>query len=286
MTDRFEMRMADWKEQLDGKLHAIINDLLYPEDFKRVLEYALFPGGKRLRPILFLAWHELFSDVDDYALEYACGLEILHTYSLVHDDMPCMDNDELRRGVPTLHTKYGEGMALLAGDALMDLAYRILYKPVPNGNVAPLFAAYAPFGDNGLICGQYLDLFGRLDDIDDLFKVHALKTGALISFACSGGSALGRRALFGVEHETDDSAGALAAADFGAAFGIAFQLYDDISEYIDGQSIGKTNALNFVDLDEAKAALNLKLNDAAYALNGIAADTEFLRRLLDRFVIA
>lgn len=303
MSEIFDSRMTEWREQIDAKLKELVGRTLYPNEFKSILEYALFPGGKRLRPVLFLAWHELFADIDEYALEYACGIEILHSYSLIHDDMPCMDNDDMRRGKPSVHVRYGEGAALLAGDALLDLAYRILYAPTARCEKTPLTMTYAPFGDNGLIHGQYLDLFGNINSLDDLLKVHALKTGALISFACTSGSTIGRCMLYNAENDlaystggdckpiitdrSDYSDGYAAAVDFGEAFGVAFQLYDDITEYIAGESISGTSVLNYIDLEQAKAMLNGKLNDAAKALKLVSVgDAAFLRELLDKFVIA
>ncbi len=90
MSKIFDARLADWKEQIDAELKAILDKLDYSDGFKEILEYALFPGGKRLRPVLMLEWHSIFSAPDEYALRYACGIEILHSYSLIHDDMPCI----------------------------------------------------------------------------------------------------------------------------------------------------------------------------------------------------
>lgn len=313
MSKSFDVALDEWKEQIDCELENIIAQTKYPPEFKDVLGYALFPGGKRLRPILFLAWHGLFADIDEHALRYACAIELLHSYSLIHDDMPCMDNDEYRRGKLTVHKKYGEGMALLAGDALMDLAYAVLNIPAPRCEKAPLMFAHSqvndylplsPFGDAGLICGQYYDLFGKFDDLDSLLqKVHALKTGALISFACTSGASLGLSLRYKADSELmysvgDDCApiidgndgeceGIVAAIDFGKAFGVAFQLYDDISEYIAGEKTSGTSVLNFIDLEKAKNMLNTDLNDAARALDKVrVGNTEFLREFLDKFIIA
>ncbi|MDE6201072.1 MAG: polyprenyl synthetase family protein [Clostridiales bacterium] len=301
--DEYKKYTDGYKEQIDAELKKIIGELNYSAEFKEVLEYALLSGGKRLRPILMLEWHNLFAPADYYALRYACGLEILHAYSLIHDDMPCMDNDDFRRGKPTVHKKYGEGMALLAGDALMDLAYRILSMPTPALEVGPFCLFKDMCGDAGLIHGQYCDLYGKIDNLDDLLEMCRHKTGALIKLACISGYALGNnldykkcKALFEAQPSgaetaatdiTDDSLllNYALASGFGDAFGAAFQLYDDISEYIDGEKITSTSVMNYVDLDEAKKMLNTLLNDAADTLEALRGDTAFLRELLNRFII-
>ncbi|MCH5155543.1 MAG: polyprenyl synthetase family protein [Clostridiales bacterium] len=295
-----------YKEQIDAELKKILGELNYSAEFKEVLEYALFPSGKRLRPILMLEWHNLFAPADYYALRYACGLEILHTYSLIHDDMPCMDNDDYRRGKLTVHKKYGEGTALLAGDALLDLAYRILSMPTPSFEVGPFWMFKELCGDMGLIQGQYCDLYGKIDNLNDLLDMCRHKTGALIKLACISGYALGNNldykkcnAIMGAQPGgTKDSADVssdvsndglllnyVLASGFGEAFGAAFQLYDDISEYIDGEKISSTSVMNYVDLDEAKKMLNTLLGDAADTLEPLSGDTTYLRELLNRFII-
>ncbi|MCH5165757.1 MAG: polyprenyl synthetase family protein [Clostridiales bacterium] len=306
MSELFDERLADWKEQIDAELKNILDSLEYADEFKEILEYALFPGGKRLRPILLLEWHSVFSPPDEYALRYACGIEILHSYSLIHDDMPCMDNDDLRRGKPTVHKKYGEGKALLAGDALMDLAYRILNMPTPRGDASPFNLYPALCGDMGLINGQFIDLYGKINSLDDLVKMYRLKTGALIKLACVSGFMLGNNlnyqsgdkfvgSLFGnyVKSVITDRAAPedermikyVMASGFGEAFGCAFQLYDDITEYIAGEKLSETSALKFIDLEEAKIALNNHLNDAAKTLEIVGGDTEYLSEFLQKFVI-
>ncbi len=300
MSEFFETRLSEWKEQIDGGLKAIIAGLNYCDDFKKVLEYALFPGGKRLRPILMLEFHNLFELPDEYALNYACGIEILHTYSLIHDDMPCMDNDDMRRGKPTVHKMFGEAKALLAGDALLDLAYRILNAPMPNGGVGPFCGFSSLGGDNGLINGQYIDLFGDIASVDELLDMYKQKTGALIKLACNGGYVLGNRRKIRLECDgisgkcniiNEDRSNdrhiinGMLTESFAQAFGQAFQLYDDISEYISGEKQGERSILKFLDLDDAKKLLNEKLNNSAKALDTIGGDNRFLHEFIEKFVI-
>lgn len=298
-SEEFDKCLSCYREQIDAELHAIIDESDYPSEFREILEYALFPGGKRLRPMLVLEWHALFSPPDNYALRYACGVEILHSYSLVHDDMPCMDNDELRRGKPTVHKAFGEGRALLAGDALMDMAYGILGTPTPSAEPSP-FAVLSPLcGDNGIIGGQYSDLYGRPDTKEKLLDMYGKKTGALIKMACLSGYALGKNLGYssfvklngmsepdiGTDADERTVLGHAAVSGFGEAFGRAFQLYDDITEYIGGEKSDGTSIMNFADLDEAKRMLNRGLNDAAGFLRYFGDGTEFLQALLNKFVI-
>lgn len=301
--DEFNKYTDGYREQIDAELKKIIDGLYYSDEFKEVLCYALFPGGKRLRPILMLEWHNIFAPADSYALRYACGLEILHAYSLIHDDMPCMDNDEIRRGKPTVHKKYGEGMALLAGDALMDLAYRILTMPTPDDEVGPFCMFEDMCGDCGLIRGQYSDLYGKIDNINDLLKMYKHKTGALIKLSCISGYVLGNNLNYKacksfaqtLQNESKDDSVVITddrmllnyalAGGFGDAFGTAFQLYDDISEYIDGEKISQTSVMNYVDLDEAKRMLNSRLNDAVKSLDAVDGNTAYLKELLNKFIV-
>lgn len=296
-------RTDSYKEQIDAELKKIIGELNYSAEFKEILEYALFPGGKRLRPILMLEWHNVFAPADYYALRFACGLEILHAYSLIHDDMPCMDNDDYRRGKPSVHKKYGEGKALLAGDALLDLAYRILSMPTPDFEVGPFALFNDMCGDYGLIQGQYCDLYGKIDSVNDLLDMYRHKTGALIKLSCLSGFLIGNnldykkcKAIIESLSIGNDSADSDLADDrlllnyvlvggFADAFGAAFQLYDDISEYIDGEKISDTSVMNYVDLDEAKRMLNSLLNDAAKSLEAVRGNTTYLCELLNKFII-
>lgn len=307
MSDALDIRLAEWKEQIDSGLKEIVEKSSYPNEFKEVLNYALFPGGKRLRPILLLEWHSLFAPPDDAAITYACGLELVHSYSLVHDDMPCMDNDDIRRGKPTVHKQFGEAKALLAGDALMDLGYQAMYKPTADGRTSPLLLYSAHCGDYGLIHGQYLDLFCDIQSPDGLLEMYEKKTGGLIAMACMGGFALGNNLSFTEGDKILDKLcgnilsgkqsilegdennllrGFVAATKFATEFGRAFQLYDDISEYIAGEGIVNTSIMNFKDLDGAKQFLNSKLNNAALALESVGGKTEYLLALLEKFVIA
>ncbi|EGI75477.1 farnesyl-diphosphate synthase [Hylemonella gracilis ATCC 19624] len=202
------------------------------------MRYAVLDGGKRLRPLLVLAACEAVRGEADAALRAACATELIHAYSLVHDDMPCMDNDVLRRGKPTVHVQFGEAQALLAGDALQALAFELLTPDdevaVPVGMQARLCRLLArAAGSSGMAGGQAIDLASvgvKLDE-ERLRQMHRLKTGALLQASVMMGAACG--------HPTQAQQAAL--SDYGAAIGLAFQVVDDILDVTaDSATLGKT----------------------------------------------
>ena len=209
-----------------------------PADLGQAMRYAVLDGGKRLRPLLVLATAEAVGGDMAAALRAACAIELIHAYSLVHDDMPCMDNDVLRRGKPTVHVQFGEAQALLAGDALQTLAFEFL-TPL-DGSVSPAVQAACvgllarASGYQGMAGGQAIDLASvgqRLTEAQ-LRQMHRLKTGALLLCSVQMGAACG----------TAVSASAQSALlQFGEAMGLAFQVVDDILDVTaDSATLGKT----------------------------------------------
>lgn len=200
------------------------------------MRYSVNAGGKRVRPFLTLEFCALFGGKRYIALPFACGIELVHTYSLIHDDLPCMDDDDLRRGKPTNHIMFGESTALLAGDALLTGAFHTLTgadaPPDIICDAVRLLSDCA--GARGMIGGQQMDLLGteRSCDKETLSKVHSMKTGALISCACLlGALAAGYK---------EGSAQYSAAQAYAEAVGLAFQITDDILDvYGTEQDIGK-----------------------------------------------
>ncbi len=306
MSVNFDTRMREWREQIDQNLKNIISLTAYAAPFKEILEYAVFPGGKRLRPILFLEWHGMYAPPSQAALDFACGIELMHSYSLIHDDMPCMDNDDYRRGKPSVHKAYGEDKALLAGDALLDLSYNCMINACFNaGNCNPFFFTGIS-GDNGIINGQYLDLHAECRGIDDLLRIYKYKTASLIEAACTEGYLFaqkfdvrklvpvswgdnGRLYVEYIEGMTEEDRRKAelfgGVCKFGETFGIAFQLYDDISEYISGEKSDGTTVMDYLDLDQAKKLLNRYLNEALSALGNYGDETSTLKELVEKFVI-
>ena len=216
-----------------------------PGDLAEAMRYAVSGGGKRVRPLLVLAAHAAVANEADHnaaalseaALRAACSVELIHAYSLVHDDMPCMDNDVLRRGKPTVHVQFGQAQALLAGDALQALAFELLTPPgeaVPAAVQAELCALLArAAGGAGMAGGQAIDLasVGQALDETRLSDMHQRKTGALLQASVMMGAACGQatpKALAGLR-------------SYGAALGLAFQVVDDILDVTqDSAMLGKT----------------------------------------------
>ena len=263
-----EAALSDWVAP------SFINDSGISVDIAPVLSqamrYAVLDGGKRLRPLLVLATAEAVEATTEKstqaALRAACAVELIHAYSLVHDDMPCMDNDILRRGKPTVHVKFGEAQALLAGDALQALAFELL-TPSPDvvdvgvqSMLCRILALSA--GCHGMAGGQAIDLasVGKLLTIDQLHNMHRLKTGALLQSSVLMGAACG----------TVSQAVKVDLQQYGAAIGLAFQVVDDILDVTaDTATLGKTAGK---DADQQKPTF--------VSLLGLEKSSEYADKLL------
>ena len=268
-----------------------------PAQLVEAMRYAVLDGGKRLRPLLVLAAHEATSDAANgpsaqAALRAACAVELIHAYSLVHDDMPCMDNDVLRRGKPTVHVQFGEASALLAGDALQALAFELLTPLdglVPEGMQARLCALLArAAGSAGMAGGQAIDLasVGLPLTESQLRQMHELKTGALLQASVMMGAHCG----------APDAQSLQALALYGSAIGLAFQVVDDILDVTaDSSTLGKTAGkdadnnkptyVSLLGLQASKAYAQRLLGQALSALDGSGlANTQALRALADMVV--
>jgi len=211
-----------------------------PATIHRAVRYSLFAGGKRIRPVLSLAAGEAAGGPRDEVLPLACAVEMIHTYSLIHDDLPAMDDDDLRRGKPTSHKVFGEGIAILAGDALLTRAFHLLSEIPPvwdetrlRRRVRALALLGEACGTTGLIGGQVEDLEseGRTIDAAALECLHRAKTGALLSACVRGG------AILGGASEADLAS----LTRYAAAIGLAFQVVDDVLDATeDADTLGKT----------------------------------------------
>ncbi len=210
-----------------------------PAGLGEAMRYAVLDGGKRLRPLLVLGACEAAGGHAAGALRAACAVELIHAYSLVHDDMPCMDNDVLRRGKPTVHVQFGEAVALLAGDALQALAFELLtpadgsVPPAMQAELCRLLAGAA--GGNGMAGGQAIDLasVGQPLSEPELRAMHKLKTGRLLQASVLMGAATASKPLTPAAHA--------GLAEYGAAIGLAFQVVDDILDVTaDSSMLGKT----------------------------------------------
>ncbi|WP_298825318.1 polyprenyl synthetase family protein [uncultured Piscinibacter sp.] len=272
-----------------------------PAGLGEAMRYGVLDGGKRLRPLLVLAAAQAVDGEREAALRAACAVELIHAYSLVHDDMPCMDNDVLRRGKPTVHVKYGEAQAMLAGDAMQALAFEVLTpcagdkSALPgSGGVAPALQARLcallarAAGHAGMAGGQAIDLasIGKALDEHALRDMHRRKTGALLKTSVLMGAACGP-----VGRETWN-----ALAAYGEALGLAFQVVDDILDVTQAsETLGKTAGkdldnnkptyVSVLGLDAARAhALELRAQAQAALARSALADTSALALLADKVV--
>ena len=285
-----DMTLKEYKALIDTKLAEYFRaDDMPQAGLFEAMRYSLNAGGKRIRPILVLEFCRITGGDCDKALPVACAIEMLHTYSLIHDDLPCMDNDDLRRGKPTNHVVYGECTATLAGDALQAEAFgTILRSELPAESRAECARILADaVGADGMCGGQFLDMIGenKLLTADELDEINSRKTGALLIAACTMGVA----AAGGNEKQSE------AARRFGAAIGAAFQIRDDMLDVIStseqlGKPIGsdaQEHKNTYMALYGAERCMKMieKLTEVAKAaLNEAFDDTAFLCDLADSMV--
>lgn len=263
----------------------------YYVSLKEAMLYSLTAGGKRLRPTLALAAAEILGTQPGEVIAFACAIEMIHTYSLIHDDLPAMDNDDFRRGKPTNHKMFGEAMAILAGDALLNLAYETMLKDALAGNsMAKLrameaVAGYA--GARGMIGGQVIDLQGegRRVDSQELTAMHRLKTGALIKAPVEAAAIIS-----GAGEEQF-----AALSNFAANLGLAFQIKDDILD-VEGSmeemgkrpgsdAIGeKSTYVTLYGLHKSKHMLQEVTDEGIAFLQVFGSRADFLRELASALV--
>jgi geranylgeranyl diphosphate synthase type II len=264
-----------------------------PRSLHQAMRYSVFAGGKRLRPILMIAACESLGGHAGQVLHAACAMEMIHTYSLIHDDLPAMDDDAFRRGRPTNHKVYGEATAILAGDALLTEAFRILADAEANRSVPPatvikvieLVARYA--GSQGMVGGQVVDMESEGKEIDfpTLEYIHTHKTGGLILASVQVGALLGG---------ANDSQVA-AIKRFGGAAGLAFQIADDILDIVGdqqhlGKNVGSDQARGKatypaqLGLDEARQRADELCGIAISALAPLGKPAEILQELA-RYIV-
>ena len=282
------MNEREYKELVDAALEKCFAgaDKLPQAGLVEAMRYSLMAGGKRIRPMLVLEFCRVSGGDINAALPVACAIEMLHTYSLIHDDLPCMDNDDLRRGRPTNHKVYGECVATLAGDALQAAAFEtILNSDLPaerRAACAGLLASAS--GYEGMCGGQYLDMLGegRILDEQELTDINSRKTGALLTAACQMGVA----AAGGTELQL------AAAGHYGAAIGAAFQIRDDMLDVLStaeelGKPIGsdeqehKNTYMALKGEEGCRRAIEELTGNAKMVLADAFDDTDFLCRLAD-----
>jgi len=265
----------------------------YPSSLHKAMRYSVFSGGKRLRPVLAIAAYEAVGGEGDHVLPYACALELIHTYSLIHDDLPAMDNDDYRRGRPTSHRMFGEGLAILAGDALLTEAFSLMTRPeftTGLGDEVVLRVVHElsrAAGIQGMVGGQVVDLEseGKTVEFATVEWIHTHKTGALIVSAVRIGARLG-----GAGEET-----LAALTRYAEGVGLAFQITDDILN-VEGEERhlgkrvgtdrqrGKGTYPAVIGIERSKDTARTLLKEAVEALDMFGHNADPLREIA-RFIL-
>lgn len=279
---KFNEKYESLRQVVENELHKYLDNLKNVDaTLHDSMKYSVYAGGKRIRPVLMLAISEILGVNLKDVLPFAVSVELIHTYSLIHDDLPCMDNDDLRRGIPTNHKVYGESMALLSGDALLNLAYEICFRNVSNVykiNSARILSSYA--GYQGMVGGQALDINSNsVQNVDNLLKMHEGKTVKLL-MACT----MIPCCLMADKYLEK-------MRDFGYNLGYVFQIVDDILDVTSttkelGKTVnkdiksGKFTFVTAYGLDGAMQECEKYYLKARSCLDGID-NNEFLLELLD-----
>lgn len=262
-----------------------------PDLLRHAMDYSLLSGGKRIRPVLMLAAADLLGVSLDDAMPFACAVEMIHTYSLIHDDLPAMDNDDLRRGRPTNHVIYGEGMAILAGDALFHAAMELmLAAAVRMGGQRGLKAALAitrRAGVSGMVAGQAMDISGegKTATIEHVTKIHTKKTADMLTAPLEAAACLA---------EADERT-MQALCSYGLHIGIAFQMMDDLLDVIgDEKQMGKRAGLDAADdkqtwitlrgVEGTRMDAGREVSLALDALKDFDEQADFLRQLAEKML--
>lgn len=282
----FEKEFAEAKTLAERRL----GEFFPGGGLQEAMRYSLLAGGKRIRPILAMKFCEAAGGTMEEALDFGCGVEMLHTYSLIHDDLPCMDNDDLRRGKPTNHKVYGETLAVLAGDALQPAAYELILERVPGTRerlACALLLAEAS-GPDGMVAGQVLDTLHHPSTEAELAEVHRLKTGCMIRAACVMGCAAADASAEMRE----------AACTYAEKLGLAFQIRDDMLDVMGDQAEfgkpigsdaeqGKCTYVGILGLEECERRVLSLTEEAKAALEKVEwhGSTAFLRMLADSLAV-
>ena len=285
----------DLREQVDEYLQQLrFSDTPATEGLEEAMLYSLLAGGKRIRPVLALATATSLGQPPASVMPLAAALEMIHSYSLIHDDLPAMDDDDLRRGKPSCHRQFDEATAILAGDALQALAFEVLAHEDTHGDPAVRVALVAELakaaGARGMVGGQMLDLLAEVEGSDQsigaITHLQRLKTGALISFSCTAGAILGR---------AGDTARASLSA-YAHDLGLAFQIVDDLLD-IEGnadqlgktpgkdEAAGKATFVSTLGVERARAQAGMLARQAAAHLEPFGEAADLLKQATD-FVVA
>jgi len=287
--------MKEQCARVDAALDRFLpRETVLPHSLHKAMRYSVFAGGKRVRPILMLAACQAVGGDTERAVPAACAMEMIHTYSLIHDDLPAMDDDDFRRGNPTSHKVFGEAIAILAGDALLTEAFRLTSDPAftggcePSGLLAVIHEIATCAGSHGMVGGQVIDMEseGQQDiDLATVQYIHTHKTGALIKASVVAGAILGG----GTGQQL------AAITRYGEAAGLAFQIADDILD-IEGtteeigkdagsdEARGKATYPAVIGLSAAKGEADAMMDEALRALDVFGAEADALREIA-RYIV-
>ncbi|MBL4739737.1 MAG: polyprenyl synthetase family protein [Sneathiella sp.] len=285
MEEKFAKALRQTAELMEKELKVFFPENSSPEHrLNEAMRYAVLSGGKRLRAFLVIQCADLFDVSRDYSVRVAAALEIMHTYSLIHDDLPCMDDDDLRRGVPTVHIKFDETVAVLAGDALQALAFEILADPKthPSASIRAelVLKLSQAAGPRGMVGGQTMDVYADAENISlaTITRLQQLKTGALITFACEAGAILG--------HASPAQRTSIRA--YSHDLGLAFQITDDILD-AEGESTemgkatqkdseaGKATFVSLMGVEKAKIHASMLSTQAINHISSFKESAALLR---------
>ncbi|MEM5028221.1 polyprenyl synthetase family protein [Bacillus pumilus] len=289
MTSNLNEFLTTRKQAIEDYLFTYVQELTIPEDLKSSMLYSLKAGGKRLRPVLVLALLNAYGKNEEDGIPVGCAVEMIHTYSLIHDDLPCMDDDDLRRGKPTNHKVYGEATAVLAGDALLTESFRLITSQLSSSvsadkKIRIVDELVKSAGALGMVGGQFDDMQAEQKQVSlaELESIHARKTGKLLTFSVAAGAMLAGA--------SDDDIEKL--REFSYHIGIAFQIRDDIldlegSEEKIGKRVGsdtaneKSTYPSLLTLSGAKEKLDEHITRAKEIVSNLQLEQQLLHGLCD-----
>ncbi|MBU8725623.1 polyprenyl synthetase family protein [Bacillus pumilus] len=289
MTSNLNEFLTTRKQTIEDYLFTYVQELTIPKDLKSSMLYSLKAGGKRLRPVLVLALLNAYGKNEEDGIPVGCAVEMIHTYSLIHDDLPCMDDDDLRRGKPTNHKVYGEATAVLAGDALLTESFRLITSQLSSSVSADkklriVDELVKSAGALGMVGGQFDDMEAEQKQVSlaELESIHARKTGKLLTFSVAAGAMLAGA--------SDDEIEKL--REFSYHIGIAFQIRDDIldlegSEEKIGKRVGsdtaneKSTYPSLLTLSGAKEKLDEHITRAKEIVSNLQLEQQLLHGLCD-----
>lgn len=275
--NNFKDEFRSKKQEINTKLNRVFNE---DNILQKGSNYSLMNNGKRIRPILFIEFYKLFKKLDEACYDFAIGIELIHNYSLVHDDLPAMDNDELRRGFPTTHIKYGEDMGILIGDGLLNKSMEKILNSISKADNKNNFIEgakylYSQSGHDGMILGQVLDIQNKLESKEDFLNMYDKKTCGLIKASCKCASLCANAC----ENEV------YLSEKFGYNLGLAFQLRDDLLDFEEDKRSGRLSYATLInDKDKVSQMVLYHSEQAIKCLVELKKDTKFLENMTKELI--